>query len=406
MTRYTRLTDRMSLGLRHGFGARLVSGDEDEVMLYIAGYELEGSLWTLPSRIYTIQSITIPNGVINLTGKERILAAFERREADRPPYDFWAEEVTINRLGEYLGYHDINRFLKEMDVDVRSFQSVEPPFKRLQSGFYENIWGERFTYRETGWGPMREDTYGALNEAQSMDDIVNHPWPSNDIMNFGHLKRQFEAARAGGYAIRYGYGDIWQRALNVRGMENHLLDMIVHPEWVHYMSRKLTDFYLRDYSRAWEISGGNIDFFFICSDIGTQNGPLISIPMFKEFLAPYIREIADLVHGFGSKLLYHTCGDVSAFIPAIIACDIDILNPLQPAGPGMRPEALRQWADRLVFHGGIDVQHLLPFKAPGEIQDTVRRYANTLGPGYIVASTHFFQPDTPPENIVAMYQAF
>jgi len=31
--------------------------------------------------------------------------------------------------------------------------------------------------------------------------------------------------------------------------------------------------------------------------------------------------------------------------------------------------------------------------------------ANTLGGGYILAPAHNIQPDTPPENVVAMYKA-
>lgn len=341
-----------------------------------------------------------------MTGKERIDAALSKRATDRPPMDFWAEDAAIHRLGLHLGYDDIDRFLDEMHIDVRAFQSAEPPYRPLGDGFFVNIWGEQFTYRDGEWGPMREDSGGALTGAECFDDIRDHDWPDNDVMDFFGLSEKIKAAQSKGCAIRYGYGDIWQRASQIRGMENHMMDMVVNPDWVKYMSRKLTDFYLEDYRRAWEISGGAIDYFFICSDVGTQTGPLISLNMFQEFLAPYIQEIADLVHRFGAKLLYHSCGDVSRFIPAIHACGVDILNPLQPTCTAMQPEALRNYADQLCFHGGIDVQHLLPFGSPEEVKSTVRRYAKLLSPGYIIASTHFIQPDTPPENIIAMYTAF
>jgi len=344
--------------------------------------------------------------MFSMTGRERILAVFNRQPNDRPPFDFWAEDATVNRLSAYLGYHDIERFLDEMDVDVRAFQSKEPAYKQLGVNFYENIWGERFTFRETGWGPMREDSGGALTEAKRFEDFLDYAWPSNDIMSFDGLVESIRHAKNHGRAIRYGYGDVWQRASQVRGMENHMVDMLLNPEWTHFMSRKLTDFYLEDYRRAWEISGGAIDYYFVCSDVGSQNGPLISVAMFNEFVSPYIRELANMVHKFGAKLLYHSCGDVSSFIPAIIDCGVDILNPLQPTCAAMQPEALVRYADRLLFHGGVDVQHLLPVALPEQVRETVRYYASVLSPGYIMSSTHFIQPDTPPENIIAMYQAY
>jgi len=61
----------------------------------------------------------------------------------------------------------------------------------------------------------------------------------------------------------------------------------------------------------------------------------------------------------------------------------------------------------LVFHGGIDIQHTLPFGTPGEVMEEVRHYIKTLGPGggYIVAPGHNVQSDVPPENLVAIRDA-
>jgi uroporphyrinogen-III decarboxylase len=73
----------------------------------------------------------------------------------------------------------------------------------------------------------------------------------------------------------------------------------------------------------------------------------------------------------------------------------------------MSPEQLQaNFGGQLCFHGGIDMQHLLPRASPEEVKQTVRRYCQTLGRagGYILGPTHFFQPDVPPENIVAVYE--
>jgi uroporphyrinogen decarboxylase len=60
-----------------------------------------------------------------------------------------------------------------------------------------------------------------------------------------------------------------------------------------------------------------------------------------------------------------------------------------------------------VFHGGIDMQHLLPCGSPDDVRAEVRRYCETLGQsgGYILGPAHLFQPDVPPENIFAVYDA-
>jgi uroporphyrinogen decarboxylase len=73
----------------------------------------------------------------------------------------------------------------------------------------------------------------------------------------------------------------------------------------------------------------------------------------------------------------------------------------------MQPESLkREFGDRLSFHGGIDMQNLLPKATPAEVEAEVRRYCEVLGEGggYILGPAHLFQPDVPPENILAVYR--
>ena len=163
--------------------------------------------------------------------------------------------------------------------------------------------------------------------------------------------------------------------------------MAERPEWVHFLCRKFTDFYLEDYTRAAEITGGRIDLYLVISDLGTQRGPLISTAMFREFVAPYLKEMTGLIHSLGGRALYHSCGTIWPFIPELIACGVDVLDPIQPTCPEMQPESLkREFGDQLCFHGGIDMQNLLPKATPAEVAAEVRRYCEVLGQdgGYIL----------------------
>jgi uroporphyrinogen decarboxylase len=72
----------------------------------------------------------------------------------------------------------------------------------------------------------------------------------------------------------------------------------------------------------------------------------------------------------------------------------------------MQPERLKaDFGERLCFHGGIDMQQLLPRATPEQVATEVRRYCDVLGAGggYILAPAHLFQPDVPPENVLAVY---
>lgn len=341
-----------------------------------------------------------------MNSKERVKAAIVRDQPDRTPRDFWAESPALNRLFEYVGYSDQERLLQELSVDIRHLDAKGPPDREIEPGVYQNFWGERYIQKETPWGKMTEAVKGALAGARNLQELGSFPRPTVDLFDYSHLPeqcRQYEQ-----YALLYGFADVWQRPALVRGWEEMFIDMAQRPEWVHFLCRKFTDFYIEDYTRAAEICDGRIDLFLLISDLGSQAGPLISSAMFREFVAPYLKEMIEHIHSLDAFVLFHSCGAIGPFIPDLIELGVDVLDPIQPIGPEMSPERLKaDFGQRLSFHGGIDMQELLPRGTTEQVTGQVRRYCDILGQGggYILAPAHFFQPDVPPENILAFYEA-
>lgn len=340
-----------------------------------------------------------------MTSRERVLAALAYQKPDRTPCDFWAEPPAWRRLLAQAGHQDRDRFLDDLGVDIRHLDAPHPPELELAGGVLQNYWGERYQFLPTPWGPLREDVRGALAEARSLDELVAFPWPSPDCLDRSRLREQCQRNET--RALLYGFGDVWQRPALVRGWEEFFVDLAERPDWVHFLCRKFTDFYLEDYTRAMEITGGRIDLFLLLSDVGSQRGPLISQGMFEQFVAPYLKEMIDHIHRLGARVVYHSCGSIASFIPALIRLGVDVLDPIQPCAPGMQPEALHEaFGGRLTFHGGIDMQHLLPNGTPEQVAAEARRYCEVLGQkgGYILGPAHLFQPDVPIENILALYR--
>ena len=67
----------------------------------------------------------------------------------------------------------------------------------------------------------------------------------------------------------------------------------------------------------------------------------------------------------------------------------------------------RDYGNKLIFYGGLDVQRLLPFGTEDEVRQGVKDLVKTLGPkgGFAFASSHNIQPDTPSKNVIAMFDA-
>jgi uroporphyrinogen decarboxylase len=337
--------------------------------------------------------------------RERVLAAVRHQTPDRTPCDFWAEPPTWTRLLAHTGHASRHQLLDTLGVDVRHLEVPAPPEQAEGGGVFRNYWGERYVYQTTPWGPMRDDMEGALARARSLAELEAFPWPTPDCLDRSTLPEQ--CRRLDQHALLYGFADVWQRPALVRGWENFMLDMLERPEWVHFLCRKFTDFYKEDYARAAQAAHGRIDLYLLLSDLGTQRGPLISMGLFREFIAPYLKQMIDRIHELGGAVLYHTCGSIRPFIPELIGLGVDILDPIQPTDASMSPESLKAtFGDRICFHGGMDMQRLLPGAEPTQVEAEARRYCQVLGAGggYILGPAHLFQPDVPPENVLAVYR--
>ena len=81
---------------------------------------------------------------------------------------------------------------------------------------------------------------------------------------------------------------------------------------------------------------------------GGQNGLLMSLPMWREFIEPYHVELNRAIHEFGMRVIYHSDGAVMKVVPGLIEMGIDVLQALQFDAQGMDPAALKeQYGDRL-----------------------------------------------------------
>jgi len=72
-------------------------------------------------------------------------------------------------------------------------------------------------------------------------------------------------------------------------------------------------------------------------------------------------------------------------------------------------ELKREFGRDLVFWGGgVDTQYILGRGTAAEIRDNVRRNVEALAPGggFVFAAVHDVQADVPPENVMAMWEAW
>ena len=126
-------------------------------------------------------------------------------------------------------------------------------------------------------------------------------------------------------------------------------------------------------------------------------------------IRPHLGRIFDVGKSRGLWVAYHCCGSLRSIIPDLIEMGLDVLNPIQCNCPGMDPSELKkEYGSALSFMGGVDTQQLLPTASSDEVYRVTAHLLEEMtadGGGYILAASHAVPPETPLENIFAMYKA-
>ena len=354
-----------------------------------------------------------------MTSRERVLTALAHRQGDRVPLDFWAVPETKQRLLAHLGLPAEEDLLAYLGVDLRYV--IGPSFvgqerRRWPDGDVEDLWGVRratvvvngpgysWTYREVSQSPLQ-----GMSSVAEIDAYQG--WPSAEWWDYAHIAE--ECDRHAGYAV-VNAGDRLDRtaqlkpATYLRGMQQFLMDLTLEPAIAEAIIEHITAYYLDYNRRVFEAARGKFDIFMMGDDFGTQNGLMISIPMWRRYFRKGFRQYCDLAHQYGMKVMHHTCGSVRALLPDLIDAGLDILQSLQPRAYDMNlAEIKAEFGRDLCLHGSIDIQQTMPRGCPQDVRAEVaaRMAAGKPGGGFIISTAHNLLPDVPVQNILALYDA-
>ena len=348
-----------------------------------------------------------------MTSKERVLTAVALSRPDRIPMDFNANPATMKRLRDDLGASTLRELLQQFHVDIVDIRGVVDPAycgpmpkeRNLGDGVREDYWGVRRKLMQTATGP--EDCYVdfSLAHADTLEKIEAHEWPKVDWFDFDKFADALEPWKD--FAVMASGASVLQHPMLLCGMDKILTDMALDPELACAVFDKFTDFYVAYYDKMLIAAQGCIDLFRIGDDIGTQNSLLISPAMFKKFIAPRLKLLIDLAHSHDTKVMFHSCGSITAFMDVLIEIGIDVLDPIQVSAANMDPAQIKaEYGSRICLHGSIDTQYVLPQGSPHQVAQNVKLMIDILGAGggFILAPCHVLQTDVPTENVCAMYE--
>jgi len=390
-----------------------------------------------------------------MTSRQRVLRAIRHEETDRIPLDLGSTYVTgihayaYGRLREHMGLSgspveiiDTYQLLARVEEEVLDRFSIDvlPLFgaydplgvkcgigmkewampngepSLVSNDFSPELQEDGSYLLEKGGNLFRLPSEGfyfdavrsVLAEAGSMDDIVK----LFDFSGFTQEQTDYyhkEAARLR-ESERAVVGDIFA-TFEIEfyfGYEQGMMNLLTNKQMMVDFLERLNEMYMRNFDLFRDAVGERVDVITVYKDLGNQNGPSVNPSLIREvFMPPMKRFVQHVKENSDYAVMLHACGSIYDFIPDIIDCGFDILNPVQISARNMEPDRLnREFGEKLCFWGGgVNTQSTLPFASAEEVRAQVRENARAFahGGGFVFNPVHNIQAGVPPVNIVAAY---
>jgi uroporphyrinogen decarboxylase len=375
-----------------------------------------------------------------MNSRERVRLALDHKEPDHVPFDLGGTSVSLIHLTAYKNLRKyLNLPVREPRISYMAEQLAvveEDLAERLETDVvlvippsqadFEFVFRDEGAYEAytdewgIGWQKPKEggfyyDMYiHPLAKAEKLEDFKTFEFPDPlDDHRFQSLRRNAEVAVEQGKAVALAgpCSGILEMYAWTRGFEQFYIDLAINHEFVAYMLDRLVEFKCTFWQRALAEVGDLVDVVLEADDMAGQQSLLFSPETYRKIIEPRHEKLFSFIKRQAPiKLFFHSCGAVRPLIGDLIDAGIDILNPVQISAAGMDPKELKQefGHDVVFWGGGVDTQGVLGTGTLEEVKEDVKRNIEALAPGggFVFAAVHDIQANVPPENIVAMWEAW
>lgn len=289
-----------------------------------------------------------------------------------------------------------------------------------------NIWGIKPVDIQAGGS--RDIVFSKnppLAGKDELDDVRNYTYPQLDWFDFEvyrnnseqvyyHSEQQQPELKLSQLKPSDEYflntsclNSIFMTSIFMRGMDHMLMDLVANQRYAEILIGNIGQFMLEFCQKNLASIGPKIDLYGIWDDFASQEGLMLSPQLWRKFYKPWDKKIIETAKSHGLLVCFHICGNCTEVLPDLVEMGVDILDPVQTSARNMDlAELKKNFGKDLCFHGGLDIQGFLPSAKPRQVTERVKRIKELFEGqgGLILGPSHYITPDTPTENILAMYK--
>ena len=370
--------------------------------------------------------------MVEMTGRERLLATIKHEEPDRVPISPRVQAWQMAEFGdaglatqlEKLPDMDLMHIVGDgtpnyvdsspdeyelPDVQVEQRRYREEPYEIVERTFHTPAGrlSDRILIppggREYGVSPNPIRTEHLVKGAEDLEGLKCILHPIN--RDFGFLRESEEMIGDRGVVMVCVRSGLDHNAGYARDMQDLMVD--------YYENRPFFDelvglFHRRSLEQIKAALEGGIEFIFgswYFNSLSSGWSPAI----FEEVFVPQIRDHVELTNRYGGIYDYYDDGKLDATMEMIAGTGVDVLETCTPppVGDFDLVRAKEVIGERTTIKGYVDLLYVVKHGTPELVEQTVRESMEIGKPGggFIIGSSDSFREGTPRENIDAYFAA-
>jgi len=339
-----------------------------------------------------------------MISKQRVRAALRREPTDRIPIFMWFHPETRRLLARLFdippSYLDVVLGNDVRMTWVNNNFCMEGIVHDSDGQWHVDPWGIKWVKE----GPYNQIAHFPLAQA-TPQELRDYHFP-HEFKEELLSKMVPLISLADDYFIGCDVSpNVFEMYWRLRGMDQAMVDMAADPELACEMLGRCGQFAAELAEEACQRFP--LDWLWTGDDVASQRSLMMSPSTWRAMVKPFLQLSFDVGKRHGLPIAYHCCGALRPIIPDLIEMGLDVLNPVQCNCNGMEAIALkRDFGSQLTFMGGVDTQEVLPHATADEVRNATRKLIDIMtsdGGGYILAASHTIPPETPTDNIFAMY---
>lgn len=259
----------------------------------------------------------------------------------------------------------------------------------------EDAFGVHWTYEAMSQAPMPTPGKILLEDITEWQDVVKIP--NLELYDWETAGKEY-LQKCDPSKVNYALNvnGMFERLHACMGMTEALCALVTDPEACYDFFGAIADHKIRMMEKTKKHF--DIEIYNMHDDYGMQDGPFMSIELWRTLLKPHLKRIVEACHDFGMYYQHHSCGFIEPIVDDMVEIGVDAIDTWQICNTNMR--AIKdKYQDRLAFVGGLDNLGVLDKEnvTPEEVEIEFKRAIDLMAPGgsyipYPVTLNRFFVP--------------